>query len=50
MIQDLPGTSTAELRAACASVKPNVRRMTDDGARELSVMKARVSLKSRGWS
>ena len=50
LIHDLPETPTAELRAACESLKPKVRRMIDEGTSELPVMKARVSLKSRGWS
>ena len=50
MIHDLPETSTAELSAACESLKLQVRRMIDEGTIEWPAMKARVSLKSRGWS
>jgi predicted NBD/HSP70 family sugar kinase len=49
LTQDLPETLTAELRALCESPKLNVRRITDEGVREFSVMKSRVSLKSPGW-
>ena len=34
MIQDLPAMLTVELRAKWASVKPKVRRKTDEGASE----------------